>query len=177
MSPELPLRELNGEESATHERYRKQKGRLSELLSRLQKNEVGRALVLDRISLVGYILPLDREDITHLVIFRDGYMAITQSNVLNESDARFYKERFRRNVNDYKIGQERPEDILKNILEGGRIVARNDTREDAPTFKEAAEKALVMARRNLWERRRVLIKTTDPVLDILSSMLDKDILT
>lgn len=177
MSPELPLRKLSEEELSVHGRYENQKGHLSELLTRLQKNEVGRALVLDSISLVGYILPLDTADVRHLVIFRDGYMVITQCGLSDETGLSIYKERFRRNVNDCQIGQERPEDILKNILEGGRIVARNDTLEDETTFKEAAEKALAMARRNLIKRRQVLIKTSDSVLNKLSSMLGKGILT
>src|SRR3972149_11554936 len=115
MTKEFPTGKLGPQEISIKEHFKNRLASWSDLLSRLQKNEVGRALVSARYGgLVGYILPLDLSNDSHLIIFDNGFMAVTHANE-NPAHRETYRSRTGKNVRDYLVGQERPADILKAL--------------------------------------------------------------
>lgn len=182
-------RDLTPQELEVKEHHRNRISSWQDLLHRLRKNEVGRGIVIDtfgRNELIGYILPINVSDDSHLIIFRDGFMAVTEADREVEETAAIYRSRTRRSVGDYVVGEERPSDILRELVlhpggkgarELGRVILTNDSPETASEFEARAEIALELARRNITERKRVVIETTEAVSNVLDSMLGQGILS
>lgn len=182
-------KDLTPQELEVKEHHRNRLSSWRVLLDRLRKNEVGRGIVIDtfgRNELIGYILPLNASEDSHLIIFRDGFMAITEADKEVEETAAIYRSRTRRSVADYVVGEERPGDILRELVlhprgkgarELGRVLLTNDSLETANEFEARAEMALELALHNITERKGVVIKTTEAVSNVLDSMLGQGILT
>ncbi|KKU03842.1 MAG: hypothetical protein UX88_C0026G0006 [Candidatus Woesebacteria bacterium GW2011_GWC2_47_16] len=183
MSPETsPNGITTPDEKASYEHYRNMRGHVTELLELFQKHEVGRAIVyrdFGRTSLMGYILPLDPEDNSHLLIFEDGYMAVTQADMEVKECGDIYRERMGRNINDYLTSEKRPANILyflrlhpsgPGARRVGDVLFTNESSQSAEKFKGVASDALKVVRQNLRGRREILIQTVDTVRQTIGSL-------
>lgn len=182
MSPEALPDEPTPDEKAWYERDRIMRGRTGAFLNKLQKYELGRAIIngqFDRINLMGYILPLDLEDNSHLIIFEDGYMAVTQADMEVKECGDIYRERMRRNIADYLTSERRPVNIIHFInlhplgpgaRRVGNVLFTNEIGKSVDKFKDAASEALTVIRQNLRKRRKILIQTTEAVRDTIDSL-------
>jgi hypothetical protein len=183
---DYPNGELSEQERLTHETFRNRIDNWKDVLGSLHKNEVGRAIVSEKFGrrqLLGYILPLDFKNSSHLILFRDGSMAVTEAD---QEVGDVYKEKMGRNSKDLVLNEERPTDILRVInahpkglgsRNVGRVVAINESMDSIDRFRIDAQRALKVIRHNLEERKQIKMGTTRVVQDTLNSMLGQGILT
>jgi hypothetical protein len=105
---------------------------------------------------VGYVLPLEVDNTSHLLVFNNGIMGVIESASTTPDDAyeRGYKDQYSPNAVPLGASSSYPRihnvtEMSSALLTGGggtrRIVAKNDSSETLPRFKEYIDAAVTTA--------------------------------
>ncbi|MEO6508838.1 MAG: hypothetical protein ABIO02_02700 [Patescibacteria group bacterium] len=154
---------------------------LPKTLEKLRQEQLGRAIttfkkneVTGEVSydLHGYILPLNKNELSHLLVFRDGTMLMVEAHGGHESTLEHYRKSFAASEEPYKFSDGHTLDTIIDHLSSyswARNMHNSRIPADEKYFETAIEQAISCAQESKKEREAVTQRLMDRLMDRLNA--------